>query len=250
MDIVTQQWIDELKKFDVPTVCNALEALTGDRLGGFMKPGMLPRTGGVYQVPMVGYAATAKVSAQLAGKGDKIAPLMDYYHHVREMSKPTIAVIQDIDPEPIGSFWGEVQATVHKSLGSVGTLTEGGVRDIKECANLGFSMYSKYVMSSHAYIHVETSNCPVLVGGLVVNPRDLLFCDHHGVVVIPPQFLSVIHLACERIIAAEMPVLTPCRQAIEDQRMPTVDELKEWRLAMEEARKEVTKLVESNDRLC
>ena len=41
-----------------------------------------------------------------------------------------MAVIQDLDSLPVGSFWGDVQAAVHQALGCIGVITNGGVRDI------------------------------------------------------------------------------------------------------------------------
>ena len=44
---------------------------------------------------------------------------------------PTIAVIQDIDGRVgYGAYWGEVQSTIHKALGSIGCVTNGSFRDL------------------------------------------------------------------------------------------------------------------------
>lgn len=235
--ILTKEQLEELRQFDAPTVNNALETFgTKYRIEGFMKPGMLPRT--KLDKPMIGYAATAKVSALRPATPEQADLLYRYYESVREMPDPTIAVIRDIDPEPTGSFWGEVQATTHKALGAVGTLTQGGVRDLKEVEELGFNFFSTVLLVSHAFIHVEDFNCPVEVCGLTVHPGDLLFCDVHGVVKIPHEVAPKLAAACRKIAAAELPMLEPCRAAIAAGRKPTVEELRTWRKAMEQKRKE------------
>ncbi len=237
MMALTKEQIEELQQFDSPTICNALETFNVcSRIESFMKPGMTPRT--KLEKPMVGYAVTAKVSAMHPGKPENGEMLIKYYETVREMFDPTIAVIQDIDPSPIGSFWGEVQATVHKSLGAVGTLTAGGVRDLKEVEELGFSFFSTELLVSHGYIHVENFDCPVDVCGLTVLPGDLLHCDVHGVVKIPHEVAPKLAEACRKAAAAELPMLEPCRRAIQEGRKPTGDELRSWRKAMEQKRKE------------
>jgi len=235
--VLTIEQLEELRQFDAPTVNNALETFDPKyRIEGFMRPGMVPRTELVK--PMIGYAATAKVSAMHPGKPENADIIFKYYAAVRGTADPTIAVIQDIDPSPVGSFWGEVQATTHKALGAVGTLTDGGVRDLKEVEELGFTFFSTTLLVSHAFIHVENYDCPVDVCGLAVFPGDLLFCDVHGVVKIPHEIAPRLAEACRKIAAAELPMLEPCRAAIKSGHKPTDDELRQWRKAMEQKRKE------------
>jgi len=236
MSVLTKAQLEELCQFDGPTVCNALERFDlRPRTAGFALPGMTRRT--PHDKPMIGYAATVKVSSMhpKAGAAEK---LLAYYETVREMHDPTIAVVQDTDPSPIGSFWGEVQATVHKSLGAIGGITAGGVRDIKEVSELGFHFFSTHLLISHGYIHIEDFNCTVDVCGLTVNPGDLLFADHHGVVQIPHDVAPQLADACRKAAAAELPMLEPCRKAIKEGRKPTIEELTAWRKAMEQKRQE------------
>lgn len=238
MEKLTKAQIDELCKYDSPTVCNALEVFgVRPNIEGIMQPGMMLRV--KKNRIMVGYAATAKVGASFpdANAHDM---LMGYYEHVREMADPTIAVIQDTDPEPIGSFWGEVQATVHLSLGCVGTVTHGGVRDVDEASTIGFQFHSTQLHVTHGYTHIEKYNCPVRILGLSVNPGDLLHVDQHGVVNIPHEIAPRLAVVCQKIAEAEYPVLEPCRKAIAEGRKPTVEELSQWRKAMVAARKAAT----------
>lgn len=240
--MLTQAQLDEIKQFDAPTICNALECFgLRPKTAGFMLPGMKPRT--LVKERMIGYAATARVSA--AHPGDEGAPdrLMGYYAHLRETAKPSVAVIEDIDPQSVGSFWGEVQATVHCALGAVGTLTKGGVRDLAEVEGLGFHFFSTDMLVSHANIHVVESGVPVYILGLRVCPGDLVFADHHGVVSIPHEAAGRLAVACRGIADAELPMLTPCREAIRKGEMPTIDQLRAWRQEMGKARGEVSKLL-------
>ena len=143
--MLTKKQIEELRGFDTPTVWNALE---GFRLRpnteGFTWPGMLPRT--PLDKPMIGYAATAKVSGMEPPSAEQKEMLFAFFEDVRNMDVPVVAVVEDIDSRPIGSFWGEVQATTFKALGAVGTLTQGGVRDLNEVGPLGFYFFSTDIM--------------------------------------------------------------------------------------------------------
>ncbi|MCH7591676.1 MAG: hypothetical protein IH989_02695, partial [Planctomycetes bacterium] len=59
-----------------------------------------------------------------------------------------------------------------------------------ESRELGFPYWAKEVLVSHAYVHSEMVNTPVDVGGLTVNPGDLLVADRHGVISIPREAAS------------------------------------------------------------
>ncbi|MDR1533763.1 MAG: RraA family protein [Planctomycetota bacterium] len=238
MERLTQEQLDAIGQFDGPTVCNALECFAiRPRSDGFSSPGIQPRTNSPGR--LIGYAATAKVSARHppdSGAGER---LMEYYAQVGETAKPTVAVIQDIDPQPIGSFWGEVQATVHKALGAIGTVTHGGVRDTDEADSLGFQFFATEVLISHAYIHVVEQGRGVEIKGLRICPGDLVFADKYGVVKIPPEIAPRLPEACRLVAEAELPLLEPCREAIAKGTIPGLDDLKSWREAINQARNAV-----------
>jgi len=161
-----------------------------------------------------------------------------YYETLHVSPKPTITVIQDTDPAPIGSFWGEVQATTHVALGCAGVVTSGGVRDLDEVEPLGFEYYSSCILVSHAYIHIVEFGCPVDVGGITINPGELVFADKHGVIVIPEKITPYLAEACRAAAAAEQPVLANCRNYFG--KLVPMDDLKKWRGEMAKLRNEAT----------
>ena len=88
--------------------------------------------------------------------------------------------MHDLDyPNPVGSFWGEVQSNIHNRLGCVGTVTDGGVRDLDEMRAAGFFAFASEVLVSHAYVHLVDVSVPVTVGGLTVHPGDIVMGDQH-----------------------------------------------------------------------
>ncbi|MBT8361558.1 MAG: RraA family protein, partial [Deltaproteobacteria bacterium] len=123
--------LEALKEFDTPTVCNCLEFLAPERRGYGYTVDTLICSYPTYP-PMVGYARTATIRAMHPPQftADEVkAKRMAYYEYVEKGPRPSIIVIQDIDPIPgYGSFWGEVQSNIHKGLGSLGVITNGCVR--------------------------------------------------------------------------------------------------------------------------
>ncbi len=233
MKLLNKVQIEELKTFDTPTVCNAVEKFNlRSRTAGFMSPKI--RSIFPDNQPVVGYACTAKISAAQPPTDAQKLLLFDYYQMIKDTPDPTISVIQDVDEQPVGSFWGEVQATIHKGLGCMTTITNGGVRDLDEVNALGFNYFSSCVLVSHGYIHVEAVNVPVTFGGVTVNPGDLIHADKHGVLLIPNEIAHELADACRQAQQAELPMLNGC-QGVADGEV-TVDQLKTWRSEMEKLR--------------
>jgi len=228
--MLTAAQIEELKEFDTPTIANAIEFFgVQPKTQGFMKPGIRKVFDNGRR--MVGYAVTAKIAAATPpSEAQKPLPAQ-YYATVQAAPKPTVTVLQDVDPEPTGSFWGEVQVSIHRSLGCVGVVTNGGVRDLDEVKHLDFEYFASCLLVSHAYIHVEAVACPVELGGLPVHPGELRHADTHGVALIPAAVAPHLAAACRAAQDAETPVIGNCRKhfAAGD---ADVARLAEWRAEM------------------
>lgn len=186
---LNEQELAALRALDTPTVCNALELLVPERRGyGYTVDPLICSFPEL--PPMVGYARTAVIRSMnppSIGGDEMKARRIAYYEYVERGPRPSISVIQDIDPLPgFGSFWGEVQSNVHKGLGALGTITNGCVRDIDACTE-GFQFISGSIKPSHAFVHVVAFGVEVTVAGMEVRPDDLIHADRHGAVVIPHE---------------------------------------------------------------
>jgi regulator of RNase E activity RraA len=113
-------------------------------------------------------------------------------------------VVQDLDEPPAhGALWGEVNATIFQTLGCVGAVTDGCVRDLDEVRGMGFHFFARGPGVSHAYIRVETVGEPVRIGGLTVRPGDLVHADQHGVLLVPGDIAAQLPEAADRVIERE-----------------------------------------------
>jgi regulator of RNase E activity RraA len=199
-----------LRQITSPTICNAIETFgVRDNAEGFMGPEIrciLPQLG-----TLVGYAATALIGARSPSGGSRMG-MPDLWKHLAEVPEPRVLVIQDVDaPRPHGSFWGEVNANICKAQGVIGTITDGGVRDLDEVARLGFHFFASSVLVSHANVHLIEVGAPVEVGGLRVRPGDLLHADQHGVTSIPLEIAEKVPDAAQRIEQGERQIIDLCQ---------------------------------------
>lgn len=199
-DALEPSVLDALKKYDTPTLSNAIELFdVRPRDEGYMSHDIrcvFPDLG-----VMVGYAATATMRARGAGEGYSADALAA---HVQAVPGPRVVVVQDLDEPPAhGALWGEVMATTFTALGCLGAVTDGSVRDLDEAHAIGFRFFAPAVTVSHGYARVEGVGEPVRVGGLTVRPGDLLHADKHGVLLVPHEIAGELPAAADRVIAAE-----------------------------------------------
>jgi 4-hydroxy-4-methyl-2-oxoglutarate aldolase len=86
-----------------------------------------------------------------------------------------------------GAF-GEVLATACKAKGIVGLVTDGGVRDGQAMLRMGFPVFSPGLcMKGTVKETLGTVNQPVVIGGILVRPGDILAADDDGVVLVLPE---------------------------------------------------------------
>jgi 4-hydroxy-4-methyl-2-oxoglutarate aldolase len=205
---LTPEELERLRRYDTCTVANAIETFdVRPRTAGFCAPeirSIFPQMG-----VMVGYAVTAR--ARAAQPADGSYSRHGWWDAIVAAPSPRVAVIQDLDDPPVGAFWGEVQSNIHKALGCVGCVTNGGVRDLREVEPLGFQYFAGSVMVSHAYVHMVDFGTPVTIGGLEIKPGDLIHADLHGVQVIPEEIAREIPAAAEKIIAKERTIISLCQ---------------------------------------
>ena len=210
MEPLSKAEIEALKAWPTPAICNAIETFNvKPRNQGFML--------GIKCIfpdfdPMVGYACTATMLADLPATEKDRGATQAHRDNILKTPEPRVAVIQDMDQPPsIGSLWGEVNANMHRALGCLGVVTNGGVRDLDEVHELGFHFFAADVIPSHAYVHLVDAGNPVKMGGLLVNNGDLIHADKHGVVVIPPEVAREVPAACQKVEDRERRIINFCK---------------------------------------
>jgi regulator of RNase E activity RraA len=179
----------ELQRWNTPSIYNGWEQITDLDAGkdGFNLQecrDFMPEMG-----PIAGYAITVVIEpSNPQHPRENPKGWSEYRQYVASIPGPKIVVVQDLDkPQTFGAFWGEVNSSIHKALGCVGTIIDGGIRDLDEMRTVGYKAIARRLCVAHAYSHPVRWNCEVEVFGRTVKPGQLIIADKHGFLVIPSQ---------------------------------------------------------------
>lgn len=199
--------LDQLRQFDTPTVCNVLELFEcQSRIEGYMDA----RIKACYPVlpPMVGFASTATFRAAAPPRGgDTYAGLSTQVEKIAAIPGPKVVVFQDLDDPPVAATFGEIMCTTYKAFGCVGLITSGAGRDLDQVEPLKFPCFTSGTICSHGYTQIVELEVPVRVGGVWVNPGDLLHGDRNGVTTIPIELAALVAEGCPAFMTAEAAIL-------------------------------------------
>lgn len=200
-------WLAELRKYDTPTVCNAIELFSfRPRNVGYMNDTIkacFPKL-----PPMVGYAVTSTFRSMSPPKaGSVYASMSEQVASFSTLPGPAVVVFQDLDVPIVSATFGEVMCSVYKAYGSAGIITSGAGRDLDQVEALGFPAFTTGTICSHGYCHTLAVNVPVTIGGICIYPGDLLHGDLNGVTTIPAEIASEVPEVCRELMVAEQVIL-------------------------------------------
>jgi 4-hydroxy-4-methyl-2-oxoglutarate aldolase len=193
----------ELRKFDTATICNVVATYPGSDLC----LGLYDAWRGEYYTdtsirciypeygPVCGYAATAWYSDESPenAKVDRWA-LPD---HLENTPKPIILVAKQTYSsglERLSGLFGGNMTTQFRALGVDGVLTDGPMRDYVEIKEMKVQYLATGLTSGHGPVQLRGVGMPVKVGGMSVNPGEVIHMDQCGACKFPsdklPQVLN------------------------------------------------------------
>lgn len=188
---------EALKEFDSATIFNAVIEDMGASQGGVeleAYPGGIPiiYTGPEIRslLPGLGRAVGTVVTAEVTplDPDSSAIPWGKYYDTLDATPSPIVAVMKDVDPFPgRAACFGDGMAGVHRMCGVTGAVVEGSVRDLAGIEGVGLPIWGTGVVPGHGIFNLLSVNRSITVGGLRINPGDVLVADGDGATKIPRE---------------------------------------------------------------
>jgi len=217
-----REMLQELCKFDTPSVTNVVATYPGNPLClGLYNPWtenwytdasircMYPEMG-----PIAGYVVTC-VYGIPDPNYDRLS-FMDVIDAMDAAKKPTIFVFEQRFPPEMATkvgLAGEIMTTAMKAVGCVGAVSNGPSRDIDAIRSMNFQYLLGGVSAGHGAMAVQAVNVPVTVGGMDVAPGELIHMDENGACKFPADKLEAVLTNVQALIEEEGARLTALRNA-------------------------------------
>ncbi len=192
--MAVDELVNRLSKLDACSVSDAL-----DRLG--MK-GTVHGIHEVWHAPKIaGHIVTVKLK-----KKDTDEPSRRHLGTaaIEAADRGDVIVIEHGDPTAAAG-WGGILSLGASLKGIAGVICDGAVRDIDESRELKFPVYARYAVPTTARGRIleEDFNVPIVVGGIALEPSDLVIADGSGVVFVPAGRAEEVISTAETIFGTE-----------------------------------------------
>ena len=200
---LTDAELDALRQIDTPTIANAIEPFNvrsdTDGFMGWDIRCMFPEMG-----VMAGYAVTATLDTTTHGRVHDREARFQLFEAIDASPKPVVLALKDLSSKPKhGCHFGDGLATVSMRLGTIGLVTDGGVRDVDTVREMGFHYFAPGMVPAHGNFGFMEAQVPVRIRGVLVNPGDLIHADANGVVTIPAEIARDVIAQAREVLARE-----------------------------------------------
>src|SRR5688572_7963145 len=88
-------------------------------------------------------------------------------------------------------YWGDLMSLGAKTKGIAGLVIDACVRDADDIETMNFPVFSRGLcIRGTSSLEGGTLNATIVVGGVTINPGDIIVGDRDGVVVVPKELLA------------------------------------------------------------
>lgn len=152
------------------------------------------------QMRTAGRAFTIKGSKNLELSGE-----MEERAQMLEAIGPNTVCVWDTSGDDESAQWGEVMTMAARRQGCRGAVVDGGVRDTNAVLAQDFPVFCRYRTSNGMLGRFRMTGWqqPVRIGGVIINPGDIVVGDIDGVIIVPQERAYAVLVAAEKIAATE-----------------------------------------------
>ena len=199
----------------MPAVCDAMYALglPEQVLPSGLRP-LFP------EQRMVGEAFTVQGRALPSVGWDAGSERMKSYLQMFERLTPNTVLVSVTPPDSNVGHFGELTGNSAQEHGCVGVVLEGNLRDTEGLREIGLQVFYRDLspLNGIGRWEMASSQQPVKVGSVTVNPGDIVFGEFDGILVVPRNEAERVLLEAEKIASSEKEVRKDMRAGVSPER--------------------------------
>lgn len=149
--------------------------------------------------PLLGTAFTVRMPA-----GDNLM-----FHKAMDLAQPGDVIVIDVGGGVERAIFGDLMVSYCRARGITGIVCDGAIRDVDGLSQLtDFAIYAKGVTPNGPYKNGPGEiNVPVVIGGKLVKPGDIIVGDEDGVIIIEPADAERLEAATRETMAKEAKIM-------------------------------------------
>lgn len=193
--MLTPEIIEGFRTVAIASVADAIDKVTGRR--GYLHHSVKNQ---INQKRMVGPAVTT-----LHAPTEEFLPPLAALDLIEDSAAGSVIVI-GVHGDNDLAFWGGIMTAGAFARGHAGALLAGGVRDVQEIQrDYDLPVFAPHVSPGTSLGRTATiaANIPVMVGGIVIHPGDLVVGDVDGVCIVRPEHAQAVLAMAREIDARE-----------------------------------------------
>jgi len=153
---------------------------------------------------MAGFARTGKLVRAPVQRTYDEGQLHDFMSLASKAKVGDVVVITSSGATDC-SVWGQVLTRIGKPKGLQGAVVDGTSRDIYDIDRMNFPVFARgrHPATMRGRLDMESVGEPIVCGGVIVKPGDLIFADGDGVVAIPQNRAEDVIAAAEEVVGTD-----------------------------------------------
>ena len=154
--------------------------------------------------PVAGVAVTAEIDSSTPSGVFDADVYWEQLEQMAAIDEPKIYVIKTVGSRPDHEcVAGDGMGKGLYSVGCLGMVTDGQVRDVDALHTVPFSIHARGRCVQHCALRIKAVNTPVEIGGLTISPGDIIHAGADGVLRLPPASLEPLVEGAPRIAMVE-----------------------------------------------